>query len=93
MKGAILHNKQTNNVKYSGIEFLYRFFLQPVKSGLYGFAAFFTVLIFTKIFWYVLGFRDIFSVSTDDVALSLLGFVIVFLFRIVQNFKPADWQN
>jgi hypothetical protein len=87
MKGAILsksHSKTGGNILYS---YLNSFFFKPFISGLYGFAAFFTVLIFTKGITYLFGFSEQYIVSSDDVLFSILGFVLVFLIRLFDNIK------
>lgn len=91
MKGAILNKKFSSTAKFNGPELLLKFLIIPLRSGLYGFAAFFTLLIAAKFFWYLIGFKDWFTVTIDDVTISLLGFAIVFIVRIAQNFKPAGW--
>jgi hypothetical protein len=87
MKGIIVNNRVSQAARSSGFELITRFFLLPLRSGLYGFAAFFTLLIAAKFFWYLIGHKDWFNVTTDDVSLSLLGFAIVFVVRFAQNFR------
>jgi len=65
------------------------FLLQPFKTGLYGFAAFFTVLIFTRGITVLFGFIDSYIVNIDDVYFSLLGFVMVFLIKLLENIKNS----
>ena len=87
MKGAILsksHIKTGCNMLYY---YLISFFFKPFVSGLYGFAAFFTVLIFTKGITYLLGFTEQYIVSSDDVLFSILGFVLVFLIKLFDIIK------
>jgi hypothetical protein len=87
MKGAIVsksHIKVENGAVFS---FLNNFFLKPFKSGLYGFAAFFTVLIMTKGMSYLLGFTTEYVVNNEDVLFSLLGLIIVFLIKLTENIK------
>jgi len=87
MKGAILsksHIKPGGSIIYY---YLNSFFFKPFVSGLYGFTAFFTVLIFTKGISYLFGFTEQYIVNTDDVLFSILGFVLVFLIRILDNIK------
>ena len=93
MKSVILNKKLISDEKNAGMEVLLKFLLLPLRSGLYGFAAFFTLLITAKVFWYLLGYKDWFSVTIDDVTVSLLGFAIVFIVRFAQNFKITGWQN
>ncbi len=61
-------NKIENNVKI--------FLLNPIKSGLVGFAAFFTLLLVTKTFGYILGIQSVFDFTFTDVVFSLTGFVL-----------------
>ena len=87
MKGAILsksHPKTEGSILYY---YLISFFFKPFVSGLYGFAAFFTVLIFTKCITYLIGFTEQYIVSSDDVLFSILGFVVVFLIKLFDNIK------
>jgi hypothetical protein len=87
MKGVILsksHIKTGGNILYY---YLISFFFKPLVSGLYGFAAFFTVLIFTKGITYLLGFTEQYIVSSDDVLFSILGFVLVFLIKLFESIK------
>ncbi len=87
MKGAILsksHTKTEGNILYY---YLISFFFKPFVSGLYGFAAFFTVLIFTKGITYLFGFTEQYIVNSDDVLFSILGFVLVFLIKLFDNIK------
>ena len=87
MKGVILsksHIKTGGNIIYY---YLSSFFFKPFVSGLYGFAAFFTVLIFTKGITYLFGFTEQYIVSSDDVLFSILGFVFVFLIKLFDIIK------
>ena len=67
--------------------FLLNYVFQPIKSGIIGFSTFFTILILTKLLSYFIGTRDLFSVDIEDVLLSSIGFVLVFLIRLLENFK------
>jgi hypothetical protein len=62
-------------------------FLEPIKSGLFGFAIFITILIIVKLFSYLIGTYDYFSLEITDIQLSLIGFVLLFLIRFLENFK------
>lgn len=68
-------------------KFLKLYFILPVKSGLAGFAAFFSILVATKFLGYLLGTQPTFDIILDDVFLSLIGFVLIFLIRILENIK------
>jgi len=87
MKGVILsksHTKTGGSILYS---YFISLFFKPFISGLYGFAAFFTVLIFTKGMASILGFAEQYLVSSDDVLFSVLGFVLVFFIKFIDNIK------
>lgn len=87
MKGAILykstHKEENRNLLY----FFIRFLFEPFKSGLFGFAAFFTVLIFATGMSYVFGITKEWYINSDDVLFSLLGFVIVYFIKLSENIK------
>ncbi len=85
MKGVLLFGSSHHERKNSLYVFVKQFILVPAKSGLYGFAAFFTVLIFAKGIINILGFTDYYVINSDDVLFSSLGFVLVYLGKIVKN--------
>jgi len=62
------NNESNNNVR--------TFLINPLKSGLTGFAAFFVLVFFTKLFGYILGIQPGFDFSFVDVIFSLTGFVL-----------------
>ena len=61
------------------------FFLLPIESGLFGFAAFFIVILTTKLL-HILLFKshEIFEILIDDVYLSLLGFGLTFIMKLLK---------
>ncbi len=61
-----------------------QFFLQPLSSGIFGFALFFTILIITKLLASLLN-AGAFFVDFDDVILSLIGFILMFLIKLLEN--------
>ncbi|MBT8382606.1 MAG: hypothetical protein KJO59_09645, partial [Ignavibacteria bacterium] len=67
MKGVIVHSARTKVVTPGINQIFLKFFLLPLKAGLYGFAAFFTLLIATKTVLSLLGYSDEFLVNTADV--------------------------
>lgn len=85
MKGVLLFGSSHHERKNSFYGFFKEFILVPAKSGLYGFAAFFTALIFAKGIINILGFTDYYIINSDDVLFSSLGFVLVYLGKIVKN--------
>ena len=87
MKGVIVHSTRTKVFNPIINQVLISYFLLPLKSGLYGFAAFFTLLIVIKTVVNLLGYSEEFIVNTGDVLQSSLGFGLVFVIRLVQNIK------
>ena len=87
MKGVIVHSARTRVVIPAINQIFLNFFLLPLKSGLYGFATFFTFIIAAKTVISLLGYSEEFIVNTGDVLQSLLGFGLVFIIRLVQNIK------
>lgn len=63
-----------------------KYFLIPIQSGLFGFAAFFTTVIIAKYFGSFFQSFE-FAIDIEDVYLSSLGFFLVFLIKILENFK------
>ena len=70
--------------------FLWNYILQPFKSGILGFVSFFIVLIAAKYLGYLIGSYDNFQIDFEDALLSILGFVLVFLIRFLENFKETS---
>lgn len=60
---------------------------ETVKSGIWGFSLFFTVLIFTKYLAAVLGTQDHFSVEFEDVILASIGFFLMGLIKLLEEIK------
>jgi hypothetical protein len=89
LKGVIAHNVKAKSIRIVMPKLLWEYLILPAKSGLYGFASFFTILIITKLIIYLMGYLDLFIVEIEDVIISFLGFGILFLFRFVQNIKKA----
>jgi len=67
--------------------FLKRYFLTPSSAGIMGFAAFFSLILFTKLFSYVFGINSEFSLGIADVFNAAIGFVLVFSYKFLENFK------
>ena len=89
MKGIVVSGSRSTFDNKGLLLILNVFLLQPFKTGLYGFAAFFTVLIFTRGITVLFGFIDYYLVTIDDVYFSLLGFVMVFLIKLLENIKSS----
>jgi len=67
--------------------FFKRYIIKPLKSGLYGFAMFFSVLILTKGIAVFIGTFQNFQIDLYDVLLSMVGFLLTALIAILENLK------
>jgi len=90
MKGTIVTQDQHHSGVSSLFLHLVTFVFEPIKTGLYGFLAFFTVLIITKGFSFLLGITDLYSIGMEDVMFSLLGFILFFLLKLLENIKEKE---
>ncbi len=64
--------------------------VEPIKSGLFGFSIFITILIIVKLFSYAIGSYDYVTIEITDIELSFIGFVLLFLIRFLENFKEQE---
>ncbi len=75
-------NNFNNNLK--------TFLLNPLKRGFYGFAAFFSLLLLTKLFGFILGIQPEFSLSFSDVVFSMTGFVLAAGVKFMEFFSTEE---
>jgi uncharacterized membrane protein len=66
------------------------YFTEPLKSGLLGFIIFMAIFILVKLISYLIGTYELFEIEITDVELSLIGFVLFFLIRFLENFKERE---
>lgn len=59
-----------------------------VKNGIAGFVIFFSILVFTKLLGSVVGAQYIFNLTVEDFLLSVIGFLLLFSIKVLENFKP-----
>ncbi|MBZ0181886.1 MAG: hypothetical protein K8F60_05475 [Melioribacteraceae bacterium] len=78
-----------NGKKSKAKELINKFAWQPLKSGLIGFIAFFVVLVVTKLLSFLIGTRDIFHIEVEDLTVSFIGFILLYLFTFVEQFKDS----
>lgn len=69
------------------LSLLKRYFFTPTSAGMMGFAVFFSLILFTKLFTYVFGISNEFSLGIADVFNAAIGFVLVFSYKFLENFK------
>ncbi len=63
------------------------YFILPLGSGIFGFAIFFLVLVLTKVLTSWLGIYEEIELNVHDVYLSSIGFVLLFLIKILEYIK------
>ncbi len=90
MKG-VLSSKLDGTKNSSGTRsFFLSYILFPVRSGILGFAAFFIVLTAAKYLGSLLRTSGSFKIDGEDFLLSLMGFILVFLIKFLENFSRSD---
>ncbi len=80
MKAIISEKTKENSISH-----FKTFFIEPVSNGLFGFALFFTILLLTKGLASILGIQKVFTIDFDDVILSSIGFILLFLIKLLEN--------
>ncbi|GEM_PF-4145609 len=63
------------------------YFINPLSSAVAGFASFFILIFFTKLFSYVVGIDNSFTLGIEDVLYSAIGFVLVLSYKVMEFFK------
>jgi len=66
------------------------YLLNPLSTGLAGFAAFFSLIFLTKLFGYIIGTNELFNVNIQDVIYSLTGFVCAAGAKFFEFFGKED---
>ena len=72
---------------------LLNYIFYPIRAGLFGFTLFFTTIFISKYIGYIVKNADMFYVDLNDVVLSLLGFVLLWLIKFLENFKLSAKSN
>lgn len=85
-RSVLLVTEAKNKVQY----FLMNFAIKPIFAGVLGFLMFLFVIGITKFLGCCVGTIDKFTLDADDIILSLLGFFLVFLIRILENFRKKE---
>lgn len=75
-EGAMRNNKKIR-----------QFLFKPLLAGLYGYAAFFTVLLLCKWMGCIIDSRQIFKVDNVDLLIAMVGFLLLFSIRFLENFS------
>ena len=64
-----------------------KYFITPFWNGVVGFLIFLTVLLAVELFSNYVGNQTRFEFGTEDILLSLIGFVLFFLIKFLENMK------
>jgi len=72
---------------------LLSYLFYPIRAGLFGFALFFTTIFISKYIGYVVKSANEFYIDMNDVILSLLGFVLLWLLKFLENFNQRAQKN
>lgn len=70
--------------------FFKSFLVLPFANGLLGFTLFFTILFLTKSFSSLIGSIEVFTIDIEDVVLSSIGFILLFLIKFLENFAEKE---
>lgn len=70
--------------------FLLNFIYYPIRAGLFGFSLFFTTIFLSKYIGFAVKNSNEFRIDINDVVLSLLGFILLGLIKLLENFKPVQ---
>ncbi len=85
MKGFILKNTKGKGYRDFLSASINVYLLNPIISGLYGFALFFTILLFVKIIMLVINSQEALLVDIEDVKMSFIGFFSFYGLSIIQS--------
>jgi hypothetical protein len=69
------------------------YILKPIKAGILGFTSFLVVLILTKLISVIIGTVTSFQLEMDDILLSSIGFILLFLIRFLENFRDQETEK
>jgi len=75
------------------LDFMAKFVASPIKNGFVGYLTFFFVLAATKYFSYLIGNQQQFKIEEGDALLSLVGFALFFLIRLLENLKEPESRS
>ncbi len=67
------------------------FFFSPIVSGLAGFGVFLLILIAIKLLARLFNLFSFFSIETEDILMSLIGFAIFSVSKFIENFKEEKF--
>ncbi len=87
MKSFTITESTAYTKKISGEILLSDYIRIPLRYGMMGLGIMFLLTTSMKYFGYLAGTIDEFSIGTDELMLSTIGFVFLFLIRFLANYK------
>ncbi len=70
-----------------------KYIFYPFRAGMFGFSLFFTTIVISKYIGFLVKNSNEFVVDISDVILSLLGFILLWLIKLLENIKAAHHNN
>ena len=67
-----------------------KFLVKPFISGMVGFSSFFSLIIAVKLLMTFFAEYSIFVIEVEDVYLSLIGFILMFLIKLLSAFRGNE---
>jgi len=72
---------------------LLRYVYYPIRAGLFGFSLFFTTIFLSKYIGFLVKNSSEFLIDINDVILSLLGFILLGLIKLLENIRVEKVLN
>ncbi len=92
MKGIIISNAR-RETKQTNRDYLLNLLFSPFKAGLVGFSSFFTILLIAKYAGAIFGSVNNFKIQAEDVFLSLIGFTLLFIVKLLENLGKKNKEK
>ena len=73
--------------------FLLKYIYYPIRAGLVGFSLFFTTIFLSKYIGFLVKNSNRFVIDINDVVLSLLGFILLGLIKLLENIRVDKAVN
>ena len=77
--------KQEKFIHISFYSIITDYLFKPSISGLFGFSMFLTIIVISKFIGYLFSNVSSFQIDSQDINISLLGFLLLFLVDLLKN--------
>lgn len=88
MKGVIVTKsglKKEKKIKENS--FLNNYIIVPFSRGIIGYIAFLSIIVLAKFLGYLIGSQNSFKLDREDILLPVLGFSLLFIFKLAEKAK------